>query len=44
MEQRPAAGLLAAPFGELPAGVFVGAVGLTATLVVTAGMDLAVTL
>jgi len=39
-----AAGLMAAPFGGLVAGVFVGAVGLSATLLVTAGVYLAVTL
>jgi MFS family permease len=39
-----AAGVMAAPFGGLVAGVFVGAVGLSATLLVTAGVYLAVTL
>jgi len=36
--------LMAAPFGGLVAGVFVGAVGLSTTLLVTAGVYLAVTL
>ena len=39
-----AAGLMAAPFGGLVAGVFVGAAGLSATLLVTGGVYLAVTL
>ena len=39
-----AAGLLATPFGGLVAGVFVGAVGLSTTVLVTAGVYLAVTL
>jgi MFS family permease len=39
-----AAGLMAAPFGGLVAGVFVGTVGLSTTLLVTAGVYLAVTL
>lgn len=39
-----AAGLMAAPFGGLVAGVFVGAAGLSTTLLVTAGVYLVVTL
>jgi MFS family permease len=39
-----AAGLMAAPFGGLVAGVFVGALGLCTTLLATAGVYLAVTL
>ena len=38
------AGLMAAPFGGLVGGVFVGTVGLSATLLVTGGVYLAVTL
>jgi hypothetical protein len=38
------AGMMAAPFGGLVAGFFVGAVGLPTTLLVTGGVYLAVTL
>jgi hypothetical protein len=38
------AGLMAAPFGGLVAGFLVGAVGLSATLLVTGGVYLAATL
>jgi hypothetical protein len=37
-------GLMAAPFGGLVAGLFVGAAGLSTTLLVTGGVYLAVTL
>ena len=39
-----AAGLMAAPFGGLAAGLFVGAAGLSTTLLVTGGVYLAITL
>jgi hypothetical protein len=39
-----AAGLMAAPFGGLVAGVFVGTAGLSTTLLVTGGVYLAVML